>query len=70
MNMHEILSMIKIVLRKILKDPDTALPLRVLFFERFGKFCENPNFILSFILFLKLRPTTGIRAVSLIHAYL
>ena len=49
MNMHDILSMIKIVLRKILKDPDTALPLRVLFFERFGKFCENPNFILSFI---------------------
>ena len=51
--MHEILSMIKIVLRKILKDPDTALPLRVLFFERFGKFCENPNFILSFILIFK-----------------
>ena len=47
--MHDILSMIKIVSRKILKDPDTALPLRVLFFEWFEKFCENPNFILSFI---------------------
>ena len=48
--MHEILSMLKTVLRNFfLKDPDTVLPLRVLFFERFGKFCENPNLILSFI---------------------
>ena len=39
--MHEILSMIKIVLRKFLKDPDTALPLRVLFFERFGDFVKT-----------------------------
>ena len=46
--MHEILSMIKIVLRKFLKDPDAALPLRVLFFERFGEFCQNPNLILEF----------------------
>ena len=56
--MHDILSMIKIVLRKILKDPDTALPLRVLFFERFGKFCKNPNFILSFILIFKTPTNT------------
>ena len=49
--MHEILSMLKTVLRNFfLKDPDTVLPLRVLFFERFGEFFKNPNLILSFIL--------------------
>ena len=41
MNMHDILSILKIVLRKFLKVPGTALPLRVLFFERFGDFVKT-----------------------------
>ena len=50
--MHEILSMLKTVLRNFFfKDPDTVLPLRVLFFERFGEFYQNPNSYMSFISF-------------------
>ena len=68
--MHEILSMLKIVLRNFLKDPNTALPLRVLFFERFGEFCENPNLILSFISNFKTPTNNWYQSGFLIYAYL
>ena len=58
--MHEILSMLKTVLRNFfLKDPDTVLPLRVLFFERFGGFYQNPNSYMSFISFSNFKTPTN-----------
>ena len=48
--MYDILSMLKSVLRKILKILIPCFRCGFLFFERFGEFCENPNLILSFIL--------------------
>ena len=47
MNMHEILSILKFVLRKFLKDPDTASAAGFVF-RTVRRFCQNPNLILEF----------------------